>query len=603
MKNSQAIVKLLTVGVFVSSIILSPFVLDFTLLTRFISITLFIAAAFYFLYKSGLSFTLKLDLILFFYLLYAMFCCFTIFWAKNKAEAFFATSKIVLAFFVFLLSYFSLKTHGDLFLDRLRKFSVLIFYLLFICACVEYSLVKVVSKDWLYLITGLNGHKNLYASFLFLNLFFLISASLRTSGNWRLFARLGVVITVCLIVFLKTKAVWVGIFASFCVYGIFQFYKPGGIFVRTKWYVSVITCLIIVNVFFVFILHPLVRGGISRATTQHTSMFVDEERLVLWDKTYYMVQNNKLFGVGVGNWQVYFPDASLRGLWRAEDLNYTFQRPHNDFLWVLSETGIVGFNLFMVFLILLLSRFVGTLKFISLPDITEASLCLACLIGYYVVSFFDFPMERVEHLIWVNVLLAFAYYYVRRHNPMTNVLNISVSRPVFVLSGLGLGFIFSLGLMRYLAELGVRKMYDAKTAGNAAGVIVAGQSASNLFYTLDPTSVPINWYIGNANVALGNYKTAHHNFLKAHSFNPYNRNVLNDLASSYSLQNKQDSAKFFYKEASRISPRFDEPKLNLAAVYMGEGNYRKASEVLDSLFHNSERRTKYSRMVDVMKNK
>lgn len=603
MKNSQAIVKLLTVGVFISSIVLSPFVLDFTLLTRFISITLFIAAAFYFFYKSGFGFTLKVDLILFFYLLYAIFCCLTIFWAKNKAEAFFATSKIVLAFLVFLLSYFSLKTHYDLFLDRLRKFSVLLFYLLFICACVEYSLVKVGSKDWLYLITGLNGHKNLYASFLFLNLFFLISASLRAFGNWRLFARLGVVITICLIVFLKTKAVWVGVFAGFCVYGIFQFYKPGGLFVRTKWYVSVITCLIIVNVFFVFILRPLVRAGIGGANTQRVSTFVDEERLVLWDKTYYMVQNNKLFGVGVGNWQVYFPDASLRGLWRAEDLNYTFQRPHNDFLWVLSETGIVGFNLFIVFLTLLLLRFAGTLKFISLPDITEASLCLACLVGYYVISFFDFPMERVEHLIWVNVLLAFAYCHVRRHNPVTNVLTISVSRPAFALSGMGLALIFSLGLMRYVAELQVRKMYDAKKAGNAAGVIAAGQSASNLFYTLDPTSVPINWYIGNANVALGNYQTAHHHFLKAHSFNPYNRNVLNDLASSYSLQNKQDSAKFFYTEASRISPRFDEPKLNLAAVYMGEGNYRKASEVLDSLFHNSERRTKYSRMVDLMKKK
>jgi Flp pilus assembly protein TadD len=57
-------------------------------------------------------------------------------------------------------------------------------------------------------------------------------------------------------------------------------------------------------------------------------------------------------------------------------------------------------------------------------------------------------------------------------------------------------------------------------------------------------------------------------------------------------------AKRYYEEAARISPRFDDPKLNLAAVYMAEKNFEMAQKWLDALLHDSEKRTQYQRVID-----
>jgi tetratricopeptide (TPR) repeat protein len=284
-------------------------------------------------------------------------------------------------------------------------------------------------------------------------------------------------------------------------------------------------------------------------------------------------------------------------------LNYTFQRPHNDFLWILSQTGIIGFNLFVLFLFSVLVLFTKALRFIDTASFREAALCLSFIVGYYLISFFDFPMERIEHLIWIHILLALAYHHIRNTLQLKTFATIAVSRPVYMVALVLIVSISTLGVFRYQGELNTRRMYDAKKAGATIEIKKLGQSAKNFAYTIDPTSIPIDWYIGNANAALGNYPEAKKDFLKAYHYNPYNRNVLNDLASAYSVNHNTDSAKILYQEASRISPRFDDPKLNLAAIYIKEGNVEKTSECLENMYHDSPRRTQYQKIVEAMKKK
>ena len=57
-------------------------------------------------------------------------------------------------------------------------------------------------------------------------------------------------------------------------------------------------------------------------------------------------------------------------------------------------------------------------------------------------------------------------------------------------------------------------------------------------------------------------------------------------------------AKAYYVEACRISPRFDDPKLNLTALYFNQKEFEKADSCLKTLLHDSERRTKYQTMVN-----
>ena len=87
-------------------------------------------------------------------------------------------------------------------------------------------------------------------------------------------------------------------------------------------------------------------------------------------------------------------------------------------------------------------------------------------------------------------------------------------------------------------------------------------------------------------------------FKIAQKEDPNNIHVINDLGSIHFAQNNIDSAMFFYKRAVKINPRFDELNLNLVVVYISKGDYSEAKKWNESLFHDSNRRTKYRDIIN-----
>jgi tetratricopeptide (TPR) repeat protein len=317
---------------------------------------------------------------------------------------------------------------------------------------------------------------------------------------------------------------------------------------------------------------------------------------MLWKKSYDMVRKHPVYGVGMGNWQIHFPDATLTGLWRAEDLNFTFQRPHNDLLWILTETGWIGMSLFLIFIFALFLGLLRGSRAAEKDRQLEMFWCVAFIFGFYVASFFDFPKERAEHTIWLNVIFAFAYLNINKTNAVPAIGTFSFKRSYVLVI-----LVLLLCVMRFRGEYYTMKMYTERILKNEANAIRYGNEAVSFAYCVDPTSVPIYWYTANSYANLGSYENAQRDFLLAYRHNPYNRNVLNDLGSSYSFTKNNELAKKYYNEALRISPRFDDPKLNLSAIYIQEKAYRKADTLLRSMFHDSERRTQYQKLVDAFK--
>jgi O-antigen ligase len=607
MKSNIIVTKLFLIAIFISSILFSPFALDFSLIARFISLSLFLLVIIYFIYQSKSYLSIKVDFVLFFYFAYCLVCCFSFFWAKNKSEAIFESCKIILSVLIFLLSYLVLKKQQEYFMEKLLKLSIIIFILALSVGFWQYIHIRKVNKETIYLITGLNGHKNLYASFLFLNLFFLLIGSFKLTSQWRIASITSLFLNLCVLFFLGTKAVFVGLLISAVVFGVLYLYQLSNRKFYGNIYASLFFCLLVSNVFFLYVLQPTIQKGIHHTVEAPTTILkqkevvrLEQERLVIWDKTYHTFNKNKLLGVGMGNWQIHFPDATLSGLWRAEDLNYTFQRPHNDFLWIMAETGLLGLNLFLLFLFSLLLLLAKAIKTISnnLPLKVELMLCSAFIIGFFAISFFDFPKERIEHLIWIHAILGIAYYHIKKNYPVAFFITLPVTKVVYyALLGVVI-CITAIGILRYRGEFYVRKMFDYKNRNQSIKLLKAGNNALSFAYTIDPTSMPIHWYIGNAQAQLGNYEQAKNDFIKAYHYNPQNRNVLNDLASSYAKNNEYELAIKYYTEATRISPRFDEPKLNLVALYIDKKEYDMAAKCLNTLFHDSERRSNYQKIID-----
>jgi O-antigen ligase len=605
MEKKNPVSTLFLTGIICSALVFSYKVLDPTLTPRIISFAFFSVLSVFLLYRSKQKLKFELDVINGSYLSFILFCVLSILWSNTSTEAIFESTKLILSFIAFALTYYCLKYNNGYFRTVLLKLSVPVFFIVFAFAAYQFSKIKVLDKEALYTVTAINGHKNLFASFLFLNLFFLILGTINFKGLWRLFFVLAIILTLISLVIIKTKAVWIGTSLAVLIFAVLFLTRK--IKSKLNFYISLIVCVVLANLFFILIVPKAIEKGISRnstitnnSTPEEKTKELDNERLTLWLKTYEMIKKHPVLGVGMGNWQIYFPDATLKGIWRAEDLNFTFQRPHNDLLWILSETGWIGFNLFLIFIFSLILFLLRTIRSVTakLKDQIEMILCIAFVTGFYTISFFDFPKERMEHLLWLNIIFAFGYFRIKQYCEISIFQKINFKQPVLLFC-LGICLLlFSVGILRYRGEYYTIELYKHRALKEELPAVHSGYEALSFAYSIDPTSVPIHWYTANSYANLKNYKKAQQDFIIAERINPYNRNVLSDLGSSYFFTENTDLAKKYFNEALRISPRFDDPKLNLAAIYIREKNWSKADTCLKTMFRDSERRTQYQAMVD-----
>lgn len=607
MEGDRRITGIFFTGIVVSSFIISPDVLDVTLISRFITLSLFLFLACLALYKKTPAILVKADVLTASYALYTLFCCLSVLWAHTPSEALFESSKIFLGFFVFLLTVFSIKRGEEPWLNRLLKFSVVLFLMELAMVAIQLTDLGDLKKDSLYGVSGMNGHKNLLTSFLFLNLFFLIKAFCRLEKKWKVLAGLAMVMSLALIGILQTKAVWLGLAVALLCYVAARLVMLFRQKIKLKLHIYLLAGIVMLsaNVFFLKGLPSFIDKGLSYNQSVKVEGIntagreLDDERLTLWQKTYTLFREKPLAGIGMGNWQIVYPKAGLDHLWRAEELNYTFQRPHNDWLWILSETGLIGFNLFLLFFVSILVFLLKAAVALADDRVLQRRIpgYIAVIAGYFTVAFFDFPRERMEHTIWINVILGMAYVEIRNAAVLSSFFAFTPRRLHYLAVAPVLLFAAYVGVLRHQGEFTLRKMYAYKVRGKLKPVIDLCKAAESFAYTIDPTSIPVSWYSGNAKAQDNDFAGAHQDLLKAYKLNPYNRNVLNDLASSYAFRNETELARSYYKEAARISQRFDDPKLNLAAMYIREENYKMALYWLSRLNHPSERRTAYETIV------
>ena len=115
-------------------------------------------------------------------------------------------------------------------------------------------------------------------------------------------------------------------------------------------------------------------------------------RLLAWLPTLDLVQDHWAVGVGVGNWDLVYPRYVGEAFLPTGSMWF---RPHNDYLWVASELGIVG--VLIAAWLVLGGLYVGVKCLLSLDDAQEGAVVLGMLVGIVALcghAFFSFPKER-----------------------------------------------------------------------------------------------------------------------------------------------------------------------------------------------------------------
>jgi O-antigen ligase len=344
------------------------------------------------------------------------------------------------------------------------------------------------------------------------------------------------------------------------------------------------------------------------------------ERLLLWEKTLLMIKENPVLGVGFQNWKYQIPKYSLEGL-RSEKNEVNVQRPHNDFLWIAAESGLITLFLYLVFMTYLI--YVG---------IKHKSILVLVVFAFLIDSVFSFPKERIVHTLILATSIGIILIDDRKifHKNLSQkennqeieqikqeekpVLEIPKSTkkqkknkktvpsqtkkitqkpqiilPVFktIPNYLAYSSLLILGISFYISF--VQNRDKAKTidllsynqSRNFNAVLPLADQLNTYFVPSDYFINSVYMHKGYAYLNLQNPKAAKENYLKGLEQMPYSIALLKQVAVLYQNEKKYDSAIFYYDKMQKIIPHLPETYQQIYNNNLLKGDTLAAKEMIE----------------------
>jgi O-antigen ligase len=507
--------------------------------------------------------------------------------AVNKSEGFFECAKVFLfCSFVWFSSSVIIESG-----DRIRSIAKAVTsgaLVVAVLGVLEYwGIVRLIDAGWV----GPGAtmvNRNLLSSYLFLCLGFILYMCIDQKGFWRYVGLFSYAILFYCLLATQTRAVWVAVAVS-SVSGIVIVSCTGllrkvikNILMEKKLWAVIAVIPLVCGVFISTLKPPEVAAQslMQRLSTIKNMDFdSNRERIRLWRKTAAMISDHAILGVGAGNWKIEAPGYGTGDL-ISPDMKIIETRPYNDFLLVFAETGIAGIVFYLGLFVLCAWFAVRCVLFCSDRSMRVIMITMfMTLTGYAVISIFDFPKERIEHLVLLGTVFAIcAGPRIRTSPPAGIARHLKCISLVTIL--LMCGTCVGAGIMRLKGDIHAAGMLRAFHAGDFKAVIAESDRAFSFMYTMEPSSTPLHWYRGVAEFKLGNTGQALDDYLRANRYNPHHIHILNDLGTCYSLKGDHILAQKNYLAALDISPYFGSCLINLSAEYYNTGRNQEALHML-----------------------
>ncbi|MBK7854760.1 MAG: O-antigen ligase family protein [Bacteroidetes bacterium] len=492
--------------------------------------------------------------------------------SRNAAESI----TVFLKFFLVLTTVFSFYhlffTTSNFFSTAVKSITALCFLLDAIALWQVFNFdINLSDYNSIILVTSLNGNKNLYTEFLVISIPFCFLGLNNHSLWWRCFSLITNFLSLCAIVFLQSRGVWVAFFVMLIVFlFVINFKKFCKFHIVTGKMIFAISITLVVLFLSVNFINNTLRNSLLKRV--HSIVNITENgsasgRLVLWQKTMNLIKENPIAGIGGNNWKIEFQQYG-----QSEITNIFNVRPMNDYVLAAAEWGIPGLLLYLSVFIYCIIALVKLLQREHDAKAKQNHIAVLCsLVAFIVVSFFSYTNERSENLIMLSFSLAYVGYYISTEGSHTN----PASKAIRLVS-LGI-LLFSTVFFFYKikGEYFNYKIQTARKFQNHTDVINYADKAISSFYNVDETGTPIKWYSGVSKFILDR-SDAISDFELAYAINPYHIHVLNNYATTLDKIGRQNEAIDIYKEAINISPKFNDAIFNLTVVYFNMGNFKEA---------------------------
>ncbi len=220
------------------------------------------------------------------------------------------------------------------------------------------------------------------------------------------------------LVYTRTRGAWIGMAAALFIVGGLALLHPGlrtpflkalrSDFNRLK-YILLLGCLALF-----ILLAPLPARfqdtGLQRfdekkagivSTVASIGQQEGRGRLAMWRHTLDLIRDHPLLGVGPGSWKRAYPPYDQRAMIRRDS---SPRRPHNDYLWIAAEHGLLGLAIYFW---LLLAAFRRLLTMARSPDPflrLAAPLFALTLLSTLGHAVFSFPKEQPQAAMFPYLL-------------------------------------------------------------------------------------------------------------------------------------------------------------------------------------------------------
>ncbi|MBK7214475.1 MAG: O-antigen ligase family protein [Bacteroidales bacterium] len=476
-----------------------------------------------------------------------------------------------------------------------------------------------------YSIVSLSINNNLYSSFLLLSLPLLWRGYSLFRGFWRYAALLTAVLVLFFIIIVQSRAVYAGLAVAILLLGFALILRYRRLFSKHNLIMGFGSAMLLALLLSIFH-HSLdatrrnafasklaVWNYISPHKTEtavanlpapaamentKSSLQIPEEyyenvntRLIFWQKSLGLIKTTPLQGVGAGNWKLRVAGIAEPPNPELLPRNFTYSQPHNEWIAILSELGIIGFLL--AFIVLILPLLILFLKLLTgKQQLSSSAAAIGCVLaGFLVSASFDFPFHRVEHL----VLMFLLYALLLRELPVDSFPFRKLQIPLwsrFPGIFLMIATLFSILVFsfRISGEANTLKFFRQERKNDAA-VVRYSSKALNRFYTLTPNTLPVKWFEGVAQYRLGNPNKAMDCFRQALKTAPYEVRTWNDYGTALYSSGQKAAAVTAFQKALEIDRFFDDPRYNLSAIYFESARYDSALYYLNQCRDSEKKRT------------
>ncbi len=337
-------------------------------------------------------------------------------------------------------------------------------------------------------------------------------------------------------------------------------------------------------------------------------------RLLLWQVTELMIQENIITGIGSGNFPVMYLDYQEKFFKNENNSKYLYyasgvSQPNNEYLLILAETGIFGFILFLIVFITIFKQSKDILKskkveIQSLGRVSLSSIVIIlvhCLfdnplhaLPVYIILFFNIAV--VSHLSNQKFRIRIAGHFYNKAISFFNRSSHTLIKKKIFNSIIRLTPLFFILLMPYLIYCTILKAnaYYRWQKGIEYAIMNRWEKAINEYnYVLGilPTNGQLQFNLGAA--YLNKHETKQAIYYLKKSLKTYkDKNTYTSLGYAYLDLSEFNKSISVFKEFENKFPNLLLPHLLLGKVYFRSSNFVNSKKELERLikmqpkFHN-----------------